>query len=192
MKSGKSRSDKQQQAKNELLRELESLREQLVDPDSELTDEEIPLLLDKVEHAIADAPADTDTEQSAEEPVADNNVLPGQQPLFEKRLSSETEPAPATRPTAHGENPFLPKHIRDRLDERRRALADDIAQATDSYRRSMAGRDSPSAASEPDEQAIVDDLIAQYLPRIEAELRFRLARKLEQSRTQDNPEEDSG
>ncbi len=121
--------------------------------------------------------------------AGDANASPAQQALFEpdaQRLhtpphlnapSSTPTPVQPPRPVARGDNPFLPKHIRDRLEERRQALADDIAQASTFF--PPKGAQPKNTASEHSTaRALVDDLVAEYLPRIEADLRRRLLEQL--------------
>lgn len=81
---------------------------------------------------------------------------------------------------ARGENPFLPKHIRDRL-HTNKALLDIINEyKTADNHRSLA---TVSKNKTPDEnnldvpvdvKAIIEQIIADYLPQIEAELRTKL------------------
>ncbi len=164
------KSDKTDQTRAELLRELENLRAQLAATDEGDEDQDqIPLLIDKVENAMSDAAAgNRNRARKAQKKSATSGATPG-------RLSSEATSPPKGR----GDNPFLPQHIRDRLEERRQALADDIAQASSFF---PAKPDRPRTAAPkldllPGEQSLVDDLVAEYLPRIETELRRRLARQ---------------
>lgn len=144
-------------------------------------------------------------------------VLPGQQSLFEKSRSDKStaplEPQDEDQTTrsqrkseskARGENPFLPKHIRDRL-HTNKALLDIIkesplspaaASRLSEYspggskdgtqekpaseatpQRNDSNADSAPAMAEPANDRLsqmVDDIIAVYLPKIEAELREKL------------------
>ena len=202
--SDKNSEKKQKQAKTDLLRELESLRSQLANPEaSSAKDDDIPLLMDKVDRAASDISDAHDDEsdlvamQMAYDDAAHElegkkgdrkspGSLPGQQSLFS---SGDSEHKSRSRPTARGENPFLPKHIRDRLDERRQALADDIAQASAFFPvRQDAKQDSKSQAKpridQDAHQALVDELVAQYLPRIERELRMRLTMTLRENNSE--------
>lgn len=180
-------SDETTQTKRDLLRELESLREQLADPEAtDFSDEDIPILLDKVEQVVANDSSEALDEDTAALEAAYNDItqgLPEQDsptgahhnppPHSPFSLVAEPEKKP-TRPIARGENPFLPKHIRDRLQERRQMLADDIAQAS-----SFFPRRSASAPIPAEHQQLIDDVIADYLPRIERDLRRRLQQLLE-------------
>ncbi|GAB3093492.1 hypothetical protein G8770_06555 [Aestuariicella hydrocarbonica] len=144
-------------------------------------------------------------------------VLPGQQSLFDKSRSDSTAPLEpqdedqtTSRPQrkseskARGENPFLPKHIRDRL-HTNKALLDIIKESPLSpaaasrlseyspggskdgtqeqpvtetaVPRNDSNADSAPAVTEPANDRLsqmVDDIIAVYLPKIEAELREKL------------------
>ncbi len=84
------------------------------------------------------------------------------------------------------ENPFLPKHLRERLNKSKSNLMEDIARSTDALNASSAflrNYSAPTEASEPksgssnvrsSHKELIDSLVAQYLPIIEAELRKRL------------------
>lgn len=117
--------------------------------------------------------------------------------------SSAVKPGlhPAAPLTAKGENPFLPKHIMDRLNQGRN-LVEEIAQSSaaldastailrtharaermnkpvygENQRQNYSG--SSSSRNERQRQALIDDLVEEYLPLIAAELRRRLNRMVE-------------
>ncbi len=99
-------------------------------------------------------------------------VLPGQRSLFESP-SQESAGKPVITRKASGENPFLPQHIRERL-HINRSLVDELKSGT-----------TPEASASSDVisavrlQQLVDQVIATHLPRIEADLRERLYRELQ-------------
>lgn len=114
-------------------------------------------------------------------------VLPGQQSLFTGRArkpdSSGTYVRPERPTRATGENPFLPKHIRDRL-HTNKALVDIIKETPltpERAPRTIAEQvheeiieQLPPQLSAERVHHLVEDVIALYMPRIEAELRERL------------------
>jgi len=174
--------EERQAAKTAILNELESIKgllfEEPKDDAPSICGEEVPTLQDR---------------------VADHNPyapLPGQQSLFsEGRSESNSEPNSASPSVANSnkgsdepdtvkseallptdENPFLPKHIRDRLQGNKPHLG-------------MQNFKPSELANDPSEQqaqtrALVDELVTEYLPKMEAELRQRL-HKLIQTRDAD-------
>lgn len=114
-------------------------------------------------------------------------VLPGQQSLFTGRARKSDSDGAYVRPErptrATGENPFLPKHIRDRL-HTNKALVDIIKETplapanaprtvTEQIHEEIIEQLPPQLSSERVHH-LVEDVIALYMPRIEAELRERL------------------
>ena len=91
-------------------------------------------------------------------------------PAFSKTVINETTGAQQ----AKEENPFLPKHIRERLDKEKQSLKKLQSQANEGLSSVSA---TPSASLE--EQKIVDDLVAKYLPQIEKELREKLLKQVQ-------------
>jgi hypothetical protein len=176
------KSDKTDQARADLLQELEHLRAQLAAPEeSESDNEQIPLLIDKVENALSAASAAPHkTARKTSKKSAGGKTPARQQSSTQDK--TETSTRDTVTPAGRGDNPFLPRHIRDRLEERRQALANDIAQASTFFplkanrpRVTAPELDLPPV---PEGQSLVDDLVAEYLPRIEAELRRRLTLQL--------------
>ncbi len=127
---------------------------------------------------------------------------PGQQSLFEQppltkkeaRTPKEDNPAKTFTPASgSGENPFLPKHIRERLSKGRSTIMDELMQVGDSLSRDKthfppppANTDAPAHPtpvlhSSKQTDRIVEELVAEYLPRMEAELRKRLREQLSRS-----------
>lgn len=118
-------------------------------------------------------------------PKKDDNmtVLPGQQSLFEEPNSSKTkeqvqeftekaENPEILEEEEKAENPFLPKHVKDRLEKERALYQKEIDEAS-----KASGLTTKIPKSE-NQHAIVDELVAMYLPKIEQELRERLKRRL--------------
>lgn len=130
----------------------------------------------------------------------------GQQSLFDQPASAQqkrnTRPEkcePKASPVEPDEeNPFLPKHIRDRLSRGRSTIMDELMQVGDSLNRDKSqfqyspadtdtetgtASDAPARPTPVQHQSkqtdrIVDELVAEYLPRLEAELRKRLREQL--------------
>jgi len=121
--------------------------------------------------------------------------LPGQQSLFgdpdvakpqhhklsrrnKKRLKKQNE----ALPQAQGDNPFLPKHIRERLQGNKPHYGMKDFVATE---------DNIKTLKATQQQALIDDLVAEFMPQIETELRSRLADLLsnqEEASQADSPE----
>lgn len=135
--------------KDALLDELESIKGLLLDED------DIPILQEVIESI---EPLDPET--------------PRQPSLFTER----SRPSPQTRPPrptrASGENPFLPEHIRARLQGRQPAL-EVFYDKGPSEEASVTG--STEQAAPANREALIDALIAECLPELEAKLRARLA-----------------
>ena len=97
---------------------------------------------------------------------------------------------PMATPTGSDENPFLPQHLRERLDKSKSSLLEEIARSSESLDASTAllrnfsgepGKSHSTQAAAPmDHQVLVDTLVAKYLPLIEADLRQRLNTSLQQ------------
>ena len=178
--------------KHAMLDELQSIKELLLENSNEF---DIPTLdppLADSAQIIADefitndisiidtasTPSEFDTNNSAEEleqlphdqpsdtKLEASNKLVQQQNLFQEfGLTKAINDKSIVK--ARGENPFLPKHIRDRLHGDRPVLSGNVIEPL-----------SGSATGEVDE--IVDNLISEFLPEIEAKLRSRLKPLIEQ------------
>ena len=148
----------------------ETLPENSAPEGSTIYDEEIPLVND---------PDDDLTPANSTEPV-----LPGQQSLFDeqnRRAAAEND-SPAT-PELKAENPFLPAHIREKLNQNRSDMLENLAnvgatlaQQEDALHhqkeRELGGE------SSSDVSGLVDELVQKYLPMMEKELRIRLEQRL--------------
>lgn len=111
----------------------------------------------------------------------------GQQSLFEQASTAGEEVK-----HADNENPFLPRHIRERLSQGRSTIMDELMQVGHSlnrdksqFQRHASGPESegpshptPMLHSSRQTDRIVEELVAEYLPRMEAELRKRLREQL--------------
>lgn len=98
------------------------------------------------------------------------------------------------------DNPFLPAHLRERLNKSKSSLLEEIARSSESLDASTALLRNFGQGSQPTQHArpqnseahyqdIVDTLVAKYLPLIEADLRQRLTTALaQQVAAQKNPE----
>lgn len=122
-------------------------------------------------------------------------ALPGQQSLFddakiptaatpkikpEKKSPAKPVPPPPAKEAPTGntktENPFLPAHIRERLNRNHeQSVLQELAQVGDA----LAKSDTALARGLSGEEcALIDALVARYLPEIERELRKQLAEKI--------------
>ncbi len=136
---------------------------------------------------------DSSVNISQTDPNLPPGVLPGQQSLFSgeaKNAKSHqgTSHSRAERPTkASGENPFLPKHIRDRL-HTNKALVDIIKESplppptatrplSNQIHESVKQQLPPELSAERLHD-MVEEVMALYMPRIEAELRERLLNEI--------------
>ena len=149
------------QAKNQksLLIELENLQQMLDDPKKE----DASLTLDDI----------LDLKDSASE-----------QPQPETSMLKAVETAPqAQKISANSNNPYLPNETLSRLAYERKAAADTAANALDvmakvaeQKQRQQQTQNSESRLNRLEKQRIVDELVEEMLPAIEARLRARLTR----------------
>jgi len=159
----------------ELVDELESLKS-LLDEDSL---DSIPVLEEMVDDTspMADPLAAFDNIPT----LGDPSKLPGQQGLFEE---------PTAKPSAN--NPFLPKHIRERLGSSASYVQELEQQQRELEKQSLTmpfSHEVPSSIKEPapkkrpknplqktvsNPDKLIDSLVEQYLPIIEDDLRQQL------------------
>jgi hypothetical protein len=181
-------------AKAAILNELESIKgllneEGLEDDEMVPTLQEIVALDDDPNSATSES-APTQTHQTEIEESTITNAkplapLPGQQSLFgdgdvtedktEPHTPSNKQPNKKARKYENKqqnseENPFLPKHIRDRLQGNKPHLGMQsfVSEPLDSK------PDSPKQHPQ-----IIDELVAEFMPKIERELRQRLEQMLD-------------
>ncbi len=154
--------------------------------------------------ASGEDPLGPQTRPDAERPAHDR-IPP---PVVPPAAASQVKPPPITPPSTKplptkSENPFLPQHILDRLNQGKRNLVEEIAQSSaaldastailrtharaDRLTRSSYGEAKPQQhhaftrdKSAQQKQKIVDDLVEEYLPLIAAELRRRLRKILDE------------
>ena len=111
------------------------------------------------------------------------NVLPGQRSLFtntEAKISThKTSEPPAVDNSAHQkasslpENPFLPAHLRQRLNNQHAAESSAQNDILNNMNES-ADEQRLSTANASYTQRLIDQLVSHHLPKIEAELRRKL------------------
>lgn len=169
--------------KQDLLEELESIRQSLLDPAA-------PLPPPKSRHLYRKQSAAHHADRQ-EQNTMSNKPLPGQQSLFDEapsRNSSAGAPRTSAKPATTNvatplsdnvnsmdnhdlfeaettpENPFLPQHIRDRLIKEKASFREHHHQTMEQL---------SSDKTDADER-LVDELVAKYLPKIEEELREKL------------------
>ena len=140
------------------------------------------------------------TDASLAQPPNNAAALAPAQPNLPPKIEQPAAQLQAS--TTKGENPFLPKHILDRLNQGKRNLVEEIAQsgaaldASTALLRAKARAERPRAGqntqheqrhsygsgkmkAEQQKQQLIDDLVEDYLPLIAAELRRRLKRMLD-------------
>ncbi len=165
------------QTQQELLEELESIKN-LLDDDME----NIPLLEELVEEPPK--PTEPNTVQKTAPDGSDTNLETGAESQSHRQPAPKPHdphpPSPTATQKSHfslpsrnrptSENPFLPKHIRERLNG-----------AVGLPGHEMPDTQPPSVIAPTAEATttLVDQLVAQYLPIIEAELRRKLHNKLQ-------------
>jgi len=150
--------------KNELLSELESIKGLLNEQDTESMPDvdQIPVLREVIESI---------------EPVPDDR--PHQPPLFPE---TNTKPQRSSRPVqAKGENPFLPPHIRARLQGNQPSphWAEPTEQAEETATRAPAGAgkksdNRPAPQSSTARSELIEALVEELRPLLEARLKARL------------------
>ena len=152
------------------------------------------------EHKPETKPASLANTQKAAAPVkpaAPKTPVAPQTFSFEGIAPNMTAPKPAV---TSDDNPFLPAHLRERLNKSKSSLLEEIARSSESLDASTALLRNFGQGSQPAQQArpqnseahyqdIVDTIVAKYLPLIEADLRQRLTTALaQQVAAQKNPE----
>ncbi len=187
-------------SREEMLTELESIRSSLLCGDEDGIREDDNDDIDSSDSAVPPASDLAETqrmpiitpEQLDEEstPSANNEkapamtVLPGQQSLFDEekkeKQAAEAEAAAAAKETeasqektTERENPFLPKAIKQRLEMERSLYEREISEHT------PLSKVATPAPDKTPQDALIDELVKRYLPKIEQELRERLREQLE-------------
>lgn len=136
--------------KNALLDELESIKGLLVDED------DIPILQEVIESI---EPLEPDT--------------PRQSSLFTDRGRPSPQARPPRPTRASGENPFLPEHIRARLQGGQPAMDSFFEDAP--HKAPSTRTPAPTEADIPvDREALINTVVEECLPELEAKLRERL------------------
>ncbi len=150
--------------------------------------DESDYLLDIPEPETPESEAEIVTTAQQQKSIQSENmtVLPGQQSLFEDATTSDTPTSThetiqvlkkdIEKAEAHTEqkveNPFLPKHVKDKLERERTLYQKEIDEAT-----KVSGL-TQNMDKLIDDKTLVDELVALYLPKIEQDLRERLKQRL--------------
>ena len=140
--------------KGEILTELESIKDLLIDED------DIPIL-QEVDYSIsnpklASVPGGTQTSMFDE--LIDEVPITLTEP-------QKAQPRNRPMPKAVGENPFLPQHIRDRLHGNNPPPLFDFSLTTFATK---------AAGKIENRHDLVNELVKKFLPQIEQELRLKL------------------
>lgn len=194
---------------------LEDDRNSLISPEQKKHIETLEAIVFASENPNAPAPKQGSIQAEAPAPEAAAPVeppAPSAAPVSTPNSVAQTPftppPAPAEgRPLPKkSENPFLPQHILDRLNQGKRNLVEEIAQSSaaldastailrtharaerlnrSTYGSSAYGDSGPQYSFSRDKSAmqkqkLVDDLVDEYLPLIAAELRRRLRKMLDE------------
>ncbi|MBU2986020.1 hypothetical protein KO528_11720 [Saccharophagus degradans] len=152
-------------------------------------------LFDEAAHPDSDVAASGDnTAKSKQEDTTKPVEQDPKQAEKSQKVFDESEVY--IRPKASGENPFLPAHIRERLTSSRNQLMEDLAQVDSTLKKPPSSHGKPAQPSaftrvtpaeppkkeaedsEAIQQEIIDQLVAKFLPEIEAELRAHLEKRL--------------
>jgi hypothetical protein len=186
--------------REELLEELESIRLFLTEDDSG-SNGSIPLLTQTVgEHrAGEEEPNNVNTKEDIHQnkQKTDTAVEPNQiqEPKAVKTLNRKHKNTNQSKKNLvndkdNTENPFLPPHIRKRLSQNKDLISE--IQNQTSARVEIQGDllngfsntfvdKQHSTSNDTHHETIIDELVAEYLPEIEAKLRTRLKQKLQES-----------
>lgn len=131
------------------------------------------------------------TESLMQNPEKPAHVLPGQQSLFDEDKNQAAENGSATekkvkatpvKPTASAtENPFLPHHIKQKLEKEKSLYQQQINEAVPIQNLASSKSVEPT---KNDHETLIDELVDEYLPKIEQELRRRIKAQL----SEDDPE----
>lgn len=181
---------------SEILDELESIKSLLDDENLD----DIPVLEVMIDDTSATGTSDKDPLDVFDQipTLNDPSVLPNQQRLFDEP-AKERPAKEQKRTNLSNDNPFLPKHIRERLgatndymqeleQQQRELEKQSLTMPFSSKVPSMLEVEKPlkkpspslkSTIANPDD--LIDSLVQQYLPIIETELRQRLKKLTEQS-----------
>lgn len=211
-------SDDKRKTRAKLLNELESIKTLL--KDDQLQDLEPPILtsaIDDIDNApllteIHDdhAPAMDEVIPTLEEAVPPPAELEMQQEEVAEQQSphpdaaneapattgktdkASAQPKSATLSSGRGDNPFLPKHIRDRIAANRKqsAMMATITPVLPAAAPAQHAEPSDSSTAKPDvpsDEQLIDDMVQRFLPAIEAALRERLEALIHEQR---DPQED--
>ena len=173
------------------LRELDNTEQIIGEPANDAASDDQPYAQATAPNNISAAAA-TPQQVIAAEKDDSATVFATAKQAAETLLSSHLKAYahPMATPTGSDENPFLPQHLRERLDKSKSSLLEEIARSSESLDASTAllrnfsgepGKPNPTQTAAPmDHQALVDTLVAKYLPLIEADLRQRLNTSLQQ------------
>jgi hypothetical protein len=115
------------------------------------------------------------------EPPLTESPSPVSPPSPAVPAAGTARPADPQAVKARGENPFLPKHIRDRL-HTHKALVDIINESKANL--------PPTGFATPDPvKQLIEQVIADYMPHIETELRLRLQQLAREGKLQHKPQD---
>jgi hypothetical protein len=135
-----------------------------------------------------------------EQPSTTPGVLPGQQSLFDEKKSERSssaaqensiKPSQEKKVKASGENPFLPKHIRERLngtvdlpayDTAGRPLQKHYGDNPSSPKMTASATPKKVEDSTNPTDELVDKLVKEFMPKIEEKLRKELKKRIDKNK----------
>lgn len=185
--------------RQELLEELESIRAYLGGDDASTSlDTDAPVITEQrssttennayqANKIISDSNSNSEADitTAPQQPSNAMKPLPGQQSLFEAPLEKQTSEPEAAIKNPVSENPFLPKHIREKLDrEKSRYQQNQDLQKNYQQNKAPVSHRSTDAHTSTADEALIDELVAMYLPKIEEDLRQKLRDKLKRDGAQ--------
>lgn len=146
--------------------------------EAELRDEDATLSLD--DHSEQAESGDTTEQLTAADNAQQSELF---EPQVEKSLEAN-KPQDFSRPAkavkASGENPFLPQHIRERLNSQ--SYKKSAAEAAGAQDQQAPDHAETKLTDDADHyQEIIDKLVAEYLPELEKALREKLKALLDSS-----------
>lgn len=186
--SASSETDKNSQFPGDVTRPRDAVSDTTNAPTSETLD-----------NAISEVEALTDqiipSNNNKDHPM---NVLPGQQSLFDEEkkaaaaANASAEDAPSAEPasseeahpaaaSAPKENPFLPRHIKQKLEKEKSLYQQQVEEGVTLSKATKSQPATNASSSITEDEALIDELVAEYLPKIEETLKQRLREKLQQT-----------
>jgi len=175
-------------SRDELLEELESIHNYLSEPESASSSDHIPVLTQALSKQEKNKQKDQNTKSSIPEqthnPITDKKNSKEAATVNDKKTNASSRKKVNITKEERSENPFLPPHIRKRLSQNKDLISEIQKQAFSRVEIQgdlLSGFETDtklSPAKRKNEEKIVDELVAEFLPKIETRLRAELLKKL--------------